>query len=200
MPFHFPILRHLPRTSRRLTPWSGLTLLGGLLALLAGCNGVTTYRSEGGNISAQLYAPYAAMNGTTLAIVRNDPFPGDPTGQAVIAVMNAHNPMLSYHFAPATLPNWNGYTVVFAFGRLPATNISLCQNTSMPIPPMPAGETAVIADLCMGPGLITEVVGHSGPVGGPDDPRFADLVSQTMSDLFAIRQQYPHDNGWALWH
>lgn len=185
------------RWIRRLAP----ALAGSLLAVLAGCAGsVITNRSEGGNPSMQLYAPYAAMNGTTLAIVRNNPFPGDPIGQAVIAVMNANNPMLSYHFAPATLPNWNGYTVVFAFGRVPPTNISLCQNTSMPVPPMPPDEIAVVADLCLGPQLVTEVVGHTGAVGGPDDPRFAALVSQTMSDLFALRQHYPHDDGFVWWH
>lgn len=190
-----PVSRHRPRHRLRLA------LLAGVLALLASCaGGVTTYRSEGGNPSAQLYAPYAAMNGTTLAIVRDDPFPGDPAGLAVIQVMNANNPMRSYHFAPATLPGWNGYTLVFAFGEPPTTNISLCQNTSMPVPPMPPGEIAVIADLCLGPELITEVYGHSGAVAGPEDPRFADLVSQTMEDLFAIRQHYPSDNGWMLWH
>jgi hypothetical protein len=189
-----PAFRH--RRTRRLRP----ALLAGVVALLAGCaGGVTTYRSEGGNPSAQLYAPYAAMNGPTLAIVRNDPFPGDPAGLAVIGVMNANNPMRSYHFAPAALPGWNGYTVVFAFGVLPPTNISLCQNTSMPLPPMPPGEIAVIADLCMGPELITEVYGHTGAVDSPEDPRFADLVSQTMEDLFAIRQHYPNDHGYTLW-
>lgn len=181
-----------PRTNRLAA-----AVLGAALAALAGCNGVTTYRSEGGNPSAQTYAPYAALNGTNLAIVRNGPFPGDPAGLAVVGVMNVNNPMQQYRFAPAPTPDWNGYTVVVAFGNPPVTNISLCQNTSMPVPPMPAGETAITVDLCYGPQLITEVMGHAPAVDGPEDPQFAQLVSQALSDLFALRPQYPHDrNAW----
>jgi len=169
--------------------------LTGVLALLAGCNdGVTTYRSEAaGNPGLQLYAPDAALNGSNLALIRNDPFPGDPAGLAIIAVMNANNPMRLYRFAPAPQPDWTGYTVILAFGQSPVGNKSLCQNTTLPTRPMPPGQTAIVADLCYGPQLITEVSGHSAAVNGPDDPRFAALVGGVLEDLFARREpHYPH--------
>ena len=166
-------------------------LLAGVLALITGCNNVTTFRSEAaGNPNLQLEAPSAAMNGSNLAIIRNNPFPSDPAGLAIVGVMNANNPMQMYRFALTPQPNWNGYTVILAFGELPAGNVTLCQNTALPPRPMPPGETAVIADLCIGPRLITEVYGHSPAVSGPDDPQFAALVGGVLEDLFAQRQ--PH--------
>src|SRR5215469_16347704 len=107
-------------------------LLAGVLALLAGCNGVTTLRSEAaGNPSLQLYAPDAALQGSNLAIIRNNPFPSDPAGLAIVGVMNANNPMQMYRFALAPQPNWNGYTVILAFGEVPAGSVTLCQNTAL---------------------------------------------------------------------
>lgn len=163
-----------------------------LAALLAGCTGgVTTYRSEGaGNPNLQIDAPYAAMNGSILAIIRAEPFPGDPAGLGVIQVMNANNPMQRYRFSPAPLPDWNGYSVILAFGETPVGNQSLCQNTLLPPRPTPPGQTAVVADLCYGPQLITEVWGHSPAVSGPEDPQFAALIGGVLTDLFALRQ--PH--------
>lgn len=166
-------------------------MLVGTLALVAGCNGVTTYRSEAaGNPNLQLEAPSAAMNGSSLVLIRNTPFLSDPAGLATVGVMNANNPMRMYHFALTPQPNWNGYTVILAFGELPAGNVTLCQNTTLQPRPMPPGETALIVDLCIGPQLITEVYGHSPAVSGPDDPQFAALVGGVLEDLFAQRQ--PH--------
>ena len=169
-----------------------LALLAGALALLAGCSdGVTTYRSEGaGNPGLQLYAPDAALNGSNLALIRNNPFPGDPAGLAIVGVMNANNPMQLYRFALAPQPDWNGYTVILVFGETPVGNQNFCQNTTLPPRPTAPGQTAVVADLCYGPQLITEVYGHTSAVSGPDDPRFAALIGGVLEDLFARRQ--PH--------
>lgn len=162
--------------------------LAAALALAACSSGITTYRSEAaGSPSAQTYAPYAAMNGTILAIIRDNPFLGDPYGQAVLAVMQTHNPMQRYRFAPTPTPDWNGYAVIFGFGESPIGNQSLCQNATLPLRPMPAGQTAVVADLCYGPLLVTEVYGHTATVSGPDDPRFAALVGAVLEDLLALR-------------
>lgn len=176
---------------RRLPP---AALLAGALALLSACTGITTYRSEAaGNPNLQLEAPYAAMNGSILAIVRNNPFPSDPAGQMIVAVMNANNPMQKYRFSLVPMPDWNAYSVVLAFGETPVGNVSFCQNTMVPPRPMPPGETAVVADLCLGPQLVTEVWGHSPAVSGPDDPRFASLIGGVLEDLFALRQpEFPH--------
>ncbi len=170
-------------------------LVAAAVALLAGCSGgITTYRSEAaGNPGFQLYAPDAALNGSNLALIRNNPFPSDPAGLAIVGLMNVNNPMQRYRFALAPQPDWNGYTVILAFGEVPVGNQSLCQNTTLPPRPMPPGTTAVIADLCYGPLLITEVYGHTDAVTGPDDPRFAALIGGVLEDLFARRQpHYPH--------
>ncbi len=160
-------------------------------ATLAGCNGIVTYRSEGaGNPSAQTYAPYAAMNGTTLLVVRNNPFPSDRNSEAVRAVVSTHNPMRGYRFSLTMPPDWNGYTVMLGFGQSPIGNQSLCQNAQLPLRPTPSGRTALIADLCYGPQLVTEAYGHSPAVSGPDDPRFGSLVGQVMTELFQLRWQF----------
>ncbi len=182
---------------RRIIATASDGLLAGILALVvAACTtgGVTTYRSEAaGNPSLQLYAPYAAMNGSNLTIIRNNPFPGDPAGLATINVMNVNNPMQKYRFAPAPQPDWNGYTVIVVFGETPVGNQSLCQNVNLPPRPTPAGQTAVVADLCYGPQLITEVWGHAPMVAGPDDPQYAALIGGVLEDLFALRQpHFPH--------
>ena len=180
--------------------WAPAALLIGALTWLGGCTGVTTYRSEAaGNPNLQLEAPYAAMNGSILAIVRANPFPTDPAGQTIVAVMAANSPMQRYRFSLAPLPDWNGYSLVLAFGETPVGNQSLCQNTLLPPRPTPPGETAVVADLCYGPQLITEVWGHAPAVTGPEDPQFAALISQVLSDLFALRR--PHFPHWqdAFW-
>src|SRR6185312_3868713 len=96
--------------SRRRLRWlfgaAPAALAAVALTALAGCGGVTTYRSEAaGNPNLQLSAPFAAMNGSLLAIIRNNPFPTDPTGQVIVAVMNANNPMLKYRFALVPLPD-----------------------------------------------------------------------------------------------
>jgi hypothetical protein len=168
-------------------------VLAGALAV-PGCTGVTTQRSEGaGNPGLQLYAPDAALAGSNLTLIRNNPFAADPAGLGIVAVMNTNNPMQMYRFALTPQPDWNGYTVVLAFGEAPIGNQNLCQNSALPPRPAPPGETALIADLCYGPQLITEVSGRAPAVGGPDDPQFAALVSGVLSDLFARRQpDHPH--------
>lgn len=177
-----------------LKTWRPATLLAGTLALLAACDGVMTNRLESaGNPSLQLVAPDGAMAGSNLALIRNNPFPGDPAGLAIAGVMNANNPMRLYRFALAPQPDWNGYTVILVFGETPVGNQNFCQNTTLPPRPTPPGQTAVVADLCYGPQLITEVSGHTSAVSGPDDPRFAALIGGVLEDLFARRQpHYPH--------
>ncbi|HEX9464264.1 MAG TPA: hypothetical protein VGB82_16825 [Alphaproteobacteria bacterium] len=177
---------------------AAIAVLVAAAALAACTNGIVTYRSEGaGNPSAQTYAPYAAMNGTILLVVRDNPFPNDRTNEAVLAVVNTHNPAQRYRFSLTMPPDWNGYTVVLGFGEAPVGNQSLCQNALLPLRPMPPGRMAIIADLCYGQQLVTEAYGHSPAVGGPDDPTFQSLVSQVMTELFAERRIF-EDRGSRL--
>lgn len=188
------MIRPMKASSRHI---ASAALLSAATALLAGCTGVTTYRSEAaGNPNLQIDAPFAAMNGSILAIIRNNPFPTDPAGQQIVAIMSTNNPMQRYRFALVPQPDWNGYSVVLAFGQTPVGNVSLCQNTMIPPRPMPPGRTAVVANLCFGPTLITEVWGRAPEVTGPDDPTFAALIGGVLQDLFALRQpRFPRPRG-----
>ncbi len=166
--------------------------------LLAGCagNGVVTYRMEGaGNRSAQTYTPYAAMNGTNLLVVINNPFPQDRNNAAVANVVNTFNPMQRYRFTLAPAPDWNQYTVVVAFGETPVGNQDLCRNAQLPLRPTPEAQTAIVVDLCLQQQLVTEVIGHAPKAVAPDDPNFTGLISQAMSDLFQLRDIHDHPAG-----
>jgi len=163
--------------------------------ILAGCTGyeVVTNRMEGsGNRSAQTYTPYAAMNGTNLLVVINNPFPYDSNNAAVANVVNTFNPMQRYRFTLAPAPDWNQYTVVLAFGQTPVGNQDLCRNAQLPLRPTPEGQTAIVVNLCLQQQLVTEVIGHAPKAQTPDDPNFTRLISQAMSDLFQLRDINDH--------
>jgi hypothetical protein len=176
----------LRRANARTSRLAGAALA---VLLVAGCaGGTTTYRSEAaGSPSAQTYAPYAAMNGVNQLVIRNNPYPTDPDGQVLLSIVQTHNPMQRYHFTLGAGPQWNGYTVIFGYGESPVGNQDLCKNVALPLRPMPPGQTAVMADLCYGPLLITEVYGHTQFIADPHDPRLAALVGGVMEDLFALR-------------
>ena len=158
--------------------------------ILAGCTGyeVVTNRMEGsGNRGAQTYSPYAAMNGTNLLVVINNPFPADTNNAAVANVVATFNPMQRYRFALAPPPDWNQYTVVLAFGQTPIGNQDLCHNAHLPLRPAPESQTAIVLNLCLQEQLVTEVIGHAPKALAPDDPNFTRLISQATSDLFELR-------------
>jgi hypothetical protein len=185
-----PGRRAWPRAIREMALMRTALAVTVAAAALAGCNGIVTYRYEGGAPSAQFYAPYAALDGTNLLVVRNNPFPNDRTNEAVLAVVRTHNPMRRYRFSLVPPPDWNGYTVILGFGLSPVGNQSQCQNAQIPLRPTPPGRTTLIVDLCYGRQLITETYGRSPAVGGAEDPTFAALVDQVMTDLLAIRQYF----------
>ncbi len=196
MPMWFSVARNVDAHPRPRKARLGLlaATFAGALALAACEHGITTFRSEASGWPTEQYnAPYAALNGTNLAIVRDNPFPADKGNEAVLAVMRVNNPMRMYRFALAPTPDWNGYSVILGFGESPVGNQNLCQNPALPLRPTPVGRTSLIADLCYGPLMITEVYGHTDVVGGPDDPRLAALVGGVLEDLLALKtRQHPH--------
>jgi hypothetical protein len=160
-----------------------LALLAGGLALAA-CDsgGVSTVRLKGGsNYSAGAYVQSGAENGTNAVVVHNSPFPPE----AVLAALRARYQSNQYRFALGTPTDWNGYTVVIGFGLPPVGSQNLCANPDLPQAPAPAGVTALVANYCYGNRLVTEALGRVGGVTGPDDPRFRDLIGQTVAELFA---------------
>ena len=161
--------------------WSALISLAGAVALSA-CSGdgVTTVRSKGGaTYSAGLYVQSLAQNGTNAVVVRNSPFPEE----AVIEALRARYPGGQYRFAPGTPQGWNGYTVIIGFGGPPIGNQNLCQNPNQEQPSLPA-RTTLVANYCYGNRLLTEVVSRGPAVAGPDDPRFRELIGQSIAELF----------------
>ena len=155
-------------------------MLAAALALSA-CTGVTTVRSEGGTTySAGLYVQSAAQNGTNAVVLRNSPFPAD----AVLAALRDRYQGDQYRFALGTPPDWNGYTVILGFGGPPVGAQNLCANPDQPQAAAPAGRVELVADYCYGRQLVTEVLSRSPGVSGPEDPRFRELIGQSIAELF----------------
>ena len=162
--------------------WRWAVLLAGACILSACDVGVTTVRLKGGsNYSAGAYVQTGAQNGTNAVVVRNSPFPPE----AVLAALRARYQSNQYRFALGTPAGWNGYTVVIGFGLPPVGSQNLCGNPDLPQAPSPAGVTALVANYCYGNRLVTEALGRTTGVTGPDDPRFRDLIGQTIAELFA---------------
>lgn len=164
-------------------PWSiafGPIACAGALALSA-CSGVTIVRSEGGTTySAGLYVQSAAQNGTNAVVIRNSPFPED----AVLAALRGRYQGDQYRFALGTPSDWNGYTVILGFGGAPIGAQNLCENPNQTQPAASVGRIHLVADYCYGPRLVTEVLSRSPAVSGPEDPRFRDLIGQSIAELF----------------
>lgn len=161
--------------------WPVLVSLAGAVALST-CTGgaVTTVRSrDSTTYSAGLYVQSLAQQGTSAVIVRNSPFPAE----AVVDALRARYEGGQYRFALGTPADWNGYTVIIGFGRPPVGNQNLCENPNQPQSSSSAG-TELVADYCFGSRLVTEVVSYGPAMSGPDDPRFRELIGQSIAELF----------------
>ena len=162
--------------------WRWAVLAAGPWMLSAcGVGGVTTVRMEGAsNYSAAFYVQTGAQNGTNSVVIRNSPFPPD----AVLAALRARYQSNQYRFALGTPADWNGYTVILGFGQPPLGGQTLCGNPDLPQAPASPGVLELLADYCYGRRLVTEALGRAPGVSGPDDPRFRELVGQTVAELF----------------
>jgi hypothetical protein len=172
------------RTWRRFVFGSGRLAvpLAGALALSAcAVGGITTVRSEGGTTySAGLYVQSVAQSGTNTVVVRNSPFPPD----AVLTALRDYYRGDRYRFALDRPPDWNGYTVLIAFGGPAIGNQSLCENPNQPQLSPAGGEVDLVAEYCYGNRLVTEVLSRALALGGPDDPGFRELIGQSIDELF----------------
>ncbi len=163
-------------------------VVGAAVLAVAACDGVVVNRSElGSTYSGALYAQSQAASGTNSLMVRNSPFPPD----AVLTAVRERYQGGQFRFGLGPAPqDWNGYTVVLAFGGAPVGNQNLCQNPNLPLP-LATGHTTVIADYCYGNLLVTEASGWTSTISGPDDPRFKNLVGSVVAELFSYR--FPND-------
>lgn len=160
--------------------WQWPVLLAGTFALAA-CGGVTTVRMIGGaNYSAGRYVQTAAQNGTNAVVVRNSPFPAE----AVVAALRDRYRGNQYRFALGTPLDWNGYTVVLAFGAPPVGSQSFCADPNLPQAASPRGVVELVANYCYGNRLVTEALSRAPELTGPNDPNFRELIGQTIAELF----------------
>ncbi len=161
----------------------------GMVALgLAGCaDSVMINKSEGvADYTADFYVQTAAANGTNGVVVRNGPF-GPGSDEAVLAALRARFASGQYRFAlGSAAPDWNGYTIVIAFGAATVGNQTQCANPNLPLIPA-SGRTAVVADYCYGKRTVAEVTAFTGPVSGPNDPSFVRMIGDVAENLFVNR-------------
>lgn len=161
---------------------------------LTACDGVFVNRSEGASVyTGYLYAQSQAAGGTNAVMVRNSPFPPE----AVVTALQDRYQGDQYRFGLGASPaDWNGYTVVLAFGGAPVGNQNLCQNPNLPLPVAASGRTAVIGEYCVGNLLVSEASGWTSAVNDPQDQRFKNLIGDVVAELFSYQARYDkHGSG-----
>jgi len=161
---------------------------------LVGCgSGVWVNRSEGVNTyTADFYVQTLAQNGTNAVMIRNNPF-GPQGEEAALAALRNRYASGQYRFALGpTAGDWNGYTVVLAFG--PAVGVrNPCAD--QPLTGNQPGTTVLRGDYCYGDRIVSEAIGYAGTVSGPNDPQYAQLVAEVVAELFTNRQKDPNGGG-----
>lgn len=178
-------------------PDTRCSLFGAALAAagLAACDdGVTVERSPlASNYTGAFYVQTSAQNGTNSVLVRNSPVPPE----AVVDALRARYQGNQYRFAPGpNPPDWNGYTIVLSFGGPAIGSQNLCENMNAPQVQPPPNETEVVGDYCYGNRLITEAIGRSPRITGPQDPHFRELIGDVVAELFTNEQErYPGHGG-----
>jgi len=163
--------------------------------LLAACDsGVWINRSEGVNTyTADYYVQTLAANGTNSIVFRNNPF-GREGAEAGLAALRDRYASGQYRFALGpTASDWNGYTVVFVFGRT-VGNRNPCQ-VDQPPAVVQSDASVLKADYCYGDRIVSEAIAYSGTIGGANDPRYGQMVAEVVAELFQNRQRDPNGGG-----
>jgi len=162
--------------------------------LLADCGGVWVNRSEGVNTyTADFYVQTLAQNGTNAVMVRNNPF-GQQGDDAALTALRTRYAGGQYRFALGpTASDWNGYTVVLAFG--PAVGVRNPCRQDQALAASQPGTTVLRGDYCYGDRIVSEAIGYAGGLSGPSDPQYAQLVSAVVAELFQNRQRDPNGGG-----
>jgi len=132
---------------------------------------------------------YAFHGRDAEVVVNGSPFPGATSaGAATTAVMNRVpvGPRTNFTTAPGESVR-RPYRVVLAYAPAVAvTGEGLCARPDLPTRPRTGEGTALQGALCHGPNLLSGAYATAGPVDGPDDPRFQELVARLTFALFPI--------------
>ncbi len=154
---------------------------------LAGCANST---GRFGYVHAEGYttgaASFAAYDGPTPVVVRNNPFPGDADGQKFAAAMPEIN-RWRFKFVNARPTPGYGYRFVVEFSREGGLGTHSVCATDLPVRPPPlASSTDGIpfrAGFCRNGGGISEVAGLAPLAPSPDDPEFRTFLANLVSLL-----------------
>lgn len=159
-------------------------LVAVVLLLLGGCGGSTVYSNYYNSSYSPDHVRFASAVGPTLAVIRDNPFPGDAGNAAVLAAMQERNYGPRLYFVQTPRPDDRyGYKVVMDFGSAtPST--TLCQRGPTPSSARAAsGRVVVAAAFCIGDLLLSDATGAVEGVSGPDDPRFRRLIGDILVAL-----------------
>jgi hypothetical protein len=177
-----------------------LWCIAGVAAVtLTACDGTIVNRSEvAGGYTGFLYTQSQAAGGTNAVMVRNAPFAPD----AVVTALQDRYQSDQYRFGLGPTPaDWNGYTVVLAFGGAPVGTRNLCQDPNLPLAAPSGGRTTVVGDYCLGNILVSEATGWTSAVQDPQDPHFKNLVGDVVAELFSYQARYDkHGSGGGILH
>jgi hypothetical protein len=165
---------------------SATVLLAGLaLASCANTTGRFSYvYAEGYTAST---AAFAAADGATPVVVRNNPFPGDADGAKFAAAMPTDT-YWRFKFVNSRPTPGFGYRFVVEFGQDPGPGTYSVCATDLPVqtPLPPDGATDGIpfrAGFCRNGGAISEVAGLAPLASSPGDPAFRNFLANLVSLL-----------------
>ena len=165
---------------------------------LAACTGSSiVHHSYYDSAYTPSHVDLAAASGPALAVIRNDPFPGDRDNAGVLAAMQGRNFGQKIFFTQTPRADDKyGYKVVMHFGGEPFYYGQQCM--AGPTPPATAapGPIAVTAVFCVGDRLLTDATGSIDGATGPDDPRFQRLIGDMLVALTPPRDPNRRGDDW----
>ena len=124
-------------------------------------------------------------------VVNGSPFATVPAARPVADVMNRVplGPRTNFTATPGETAR-RPYRIVLAFAPAVAlTGDGLCRQPNLPTRPPGGAETTLQGALCHGPNLLSGAYATAGPVAGPDDPLFIELVARLTTALFPPDEQ-----------
>ena len=182
----------MPRNRNRRAPF----LLAAGALLLAGCGGApSVYNAQIYHDSWPDFFYGGGTGGEYLAVVWGNPFRADKAAtEAVVieSIERAYNHAgNSFSTSPERVNPLVPYVaVVFNAGYF-SSGLPCGDLDALRPGPAPSGNVAVQAALCRGGAALTGVRGSVEGVGGPDDPKFRQLIHQVAIKLF----RYPRRGG-----
>lgn len=167
-----------------------------LLAGLSACagDGVRITHPEIRSQYTRSEVLYAFDRRDAEVVVNGSPFANAPAARATTDVMNRVplGPRTNFTTTPGETAR-RPYRVVLAYAPAVAvTGVGLCARPDMPTRPAGGEQTTLQGALCHGPNLLSGAYATAGPVEGPDDPRFAELVARLTIALFP--SEHPETN------